>query len=618
MHVVAQDSLDLDPVTITSSRLHQQVSKTGRSVTIIPGKMLRDIPSQSIDDVLKYAAGMNIQQRGPAGSQADIVLRGGTFQQVLVLLDGMRINDPITGHFSAYFPIIPDQIERIEILKGPSAALYGPEAVGGVIHIISKTFAATGGEKTRSGNFLIGAGEYGFLNSAISLNESDSKKAFSIGAMSTNAKGQTLRGDNRGYFYNQLASGKLAFFLKNDWKLFLSSAVDSRDFAAQNFYTIFSSDTATEKVKTWWNHFRVEKNSTRSGHSIDLTYKKTSDHYLFNPKSLPNDNRSGYLALQYVYLNRRFSNLNWQLGGNAEQKQIRSNDRGNHENNTVSGFGFLSFHKSSLALNGGARLQHDENYGTKFLPQASASYKMRSLLVFANAGRSARSADFTERFNNYNKPIVNSGNIGNPDLDAETGWSYEAGLTFSKNKLRVTASGFLRDQDDVIDWVPTPFDEMPRQDNLNPAGSFALSKNISTLRTTGIETEIYFTHSWRENRFIANLSATFLNSNSSQDVPSFYILSHAKTIFQQTLSYSGKVFSLSVNGIYALRNPQQAAAINAEVSREYFIANARAQYRIRWCSIFAQVQNLGDKKYSDLLGSIMPGRWTSLGVNISY
>ncbi|RYG41154.1 MAG: TonB-dependent receptor, partial [Chitinophagaceae bacterium] len=139
---LAQDSLDLDPITITSSRVDQQVSKTGRSVTIIPGHSLHNIPAQSIDDILKYAAGMNIQQRGPAGSQADIVLRGGTFQQVLVLVDGMRINDPITGHFSAYFPILPDQIERIEILKGPSAALYGPEAVGGVVHIISKTFVS--------------------------------------------------------------------------------------------------------------------------------------------------------------------------------------------------------------------------------------------------------------------------------------------------------------------------------------------------------------------------------------------------------------------------------------------------------------------------------------------
>lgn len=614
-----QDSLELDPVNITSSRINQHVSKTGRSVTIISGKTLQNIPSQSIDDLLKYAAGMNVQQRGPGGSQADIVLRGGTFQQVLVLLDGMRTNDPITGHFSAYFPILPDQIERIEILKGPSAALYGPEAVGGVIHIISKTYAAQQvQDKKKDGNFSLGAGEYGLLNSSISLNESGKRSAFSIGGMSTNAKGQTLRGDNRGYFYNQLASGKLALFLKNDWKLFLSSAIDSRDFAAQNFYTIFSSDTATEKVKTWWNHFRVEKNSMRSTHSLDFTFKKTSDHYVFNPASLPNDNRSGYLSLQYVYLNKRFSNITWQAGSNAEQKQIRSNDRGSHNNSTAAAFGFISFQKNMLSLNGGARIQHDENYGTKLLPQASLAYKVQSLVFFANAGRSARSADFTERFNNYNKPLVNSGNIGNPALDAETGWTYEAGATISRKNVRLTASAFLRDQENVIDWVPTPYDQMPRPENLNAGGNFALAKNISTLQTTGIDANLYFTHNWNDVRITANLAATFLHSSSSQQTPSFYILSHAKTVFQQTISLTTRNFGLTCNGLYALRNPQQAPAIKADVTREYYVTNLKAFYRIKWITAYVQVQNLGDKKYSDLLGSSMPGRWTSAGINISY
>ncbi|RYG34169.1 MAG: TonB-dependent receptor [Chitinophagaceae bacterium] len=297
---------------------------------------------------------------------------------------------------------------------------------------------------------------------------------------------------------------------------------------------------------------------------------------------------------------------------------MRSNDRGNHNNNTLAAFGFVSFQKNIFSLNGGGRIQHDENYGTKFLPQASASLHIRPVVLFVNAGRSARSADFTERFNNYNKPVVNSGNIGNPNLDAETGWSYEAGASFSTKSLRLMASAFLRDQEDVIDWVPTPYDQMPRQENLNPGGSFALSKNISTLRTTGIEAEIKYRHSWRKNNITANLSATFLNSNSSQQAPSFYILSHAKTIFQQNFSFTASAFNFSWSSIYAFRNPQQAPAIKAEVSREYFISSLRASYRIRWVTAFVQVQNAGDKKYSDLLGSAMPGRWTTAGINISY
>ncbi len=96
---------------------------------------------QSIDELLRYVPGVEVQSRGPMGTQADFTIRGGTFQQVLVILDGIRLNDPLTGHFSSYIPISPAEIDRIEVLKGASSAIYGTEAVGGVIHIISKTFA---------------------------------------------------------------------------------------------------------------------------------------------------------------------------------------------------------------------------------------------------------------------------------------------------------------------------------------------------------------------------------------------------------------------------------------------------------------------------------------------
>ena len=159
---------------------------------------------------------------------------------------------------------------------------------------------------------------------------------------------------------------------------------------------------------------------------------------------------------------------------------------------------------------------------------------------------------------------------------------------------------------------------MPRQENLNPNGNFALTKNISTLKTSGIEVDASFSRSWKKNRLFASVAATFLNSESSQQTPSFYILSHAKTIFQQTLSFTGGPFNLSYNGIYALRNPQSAGGINAEISREYYLSNVKAAYRFHWLSVFVQIQNLGNKPYSDLLGSKMPGRWTTAGINISY
>ncbi len=137
----SQTAIELDPVTVTASLSSQKISRTGRNVVVIKGEEFNKLPVHSIDELLRYLPGIEIQQRGPMGSQSDIVLRGGTFQQVLVILDGVRLNDPNTGHFNSYIPIAPAEIDRIEILKGASSAIYGSEAVGGVIQIITKSFA---------------------------------------------------------------------------------------------------------------------------------------------------------------------------------------------------------------------------------------------------------------------------------------------------------------------------------------------------------------------------------------------------------------------------------------------------------------------------------------------
>ena len=148
----SQQETTLDPVTITATLNPSPASKTGRNIVTVTGEMFNKLPVHSLDDLLRYLPGIEVQQRGPAGSQSDIVLRGGTFQQVLVIIDGLRINDPNSGHFTSYIPIAPAEIERIEILKGASSAIYGSEAVGGVINIITKSFAARKNQQIKQFN----------------------------------------------------------------------------------------------------------------------------------------------------------------------------------------------------------------------------------------------------------------------------------------------------------------------------------------------------------------------------------------------------------------------------------------------------------------------------------
>src|SRR5690349_16821525 len=198
-----------------------------------------NLPVHSLDELLRYLPGMEIQMRGPMGSQSDIVLRGGTFQQVLVLVDGVRVNDPNTGHFSSYIPISPAEIDRIEVLKGASSAIYGSEAVGGVVQVITKSFAARQKQDRLQVQAQATGGEYNLWGVNAGGFYQHNKTAIGGGWLSNNTDGQLQRG-TRGFLNNNTASISLGQFINDHWQVAVRGAYDNRDFSAQNFYTTFA------------------------------------------------------------------------------------------------------------------------------------------------------------------------------------------------------------------------------------------------------------------------------------------------------------------------------------------------------------------------------------------
>lgn len=617
----AQTKVDLNPVSVTSGRVAQKVNETGRNITVIDGKMFQQLPVNSLDELLKYVPGVEVQSRGPMGAQSDIVLRGGTYQQVLILLDGIKLNDPITGHFNGYMPIAPYEIERIEVLRGPAAAIYGAEAVGGVINIISKTFHQFQDSASLNGLVKVTGGEYNFYAADAGLKMTGKKANGTIGVLSNNTTGQLLRGNNRGYLNNHTLSGSVSFKLPKDWQLSLRSSFDSRDFAAQNFYTTFVSDTATEEVTTFWNQAQLKKQTKNGSHQIDAIYKQTSDHYLYNKASIANVNDSRFALAQYIHTHQFNDRFSTSGGAQISQRSIQSNDRGNHQTGQAALFGTVLYKQKNWRIATSLRGDYDGNYGFAILPQANVSYVLPNITFRANAGRATRSADFTERYNNYNKALVKSGSIGNPDLNAEKSWSYEAGATARiGDYFTVNGSAFLRSQNNVIDWTTTAYSDMPRKANLDTAGVYALAKNIKKVETKGLEIEVSFQKTMATHHHVyANLGATFLNSTSDDPKPSYYIIAHAKTLVQGTLMYGYKKMSLSVNMLYKERKPLTASAINASVTSSYLVANARLgfQFNRNW-SVFANCNNIGDVAYSDLLGSKMPNRWWTAGAAFKF
>ena len=613
----SQKENELDPVTVTASLSPVTQSKTGRNITIIKGSEFQNLPVNSIDELLRYVPGIEVQARGPMGSQSDIVIRGGTFQQVLLVIDGIRLNDPLTGHFNSYIPIAPAEIERVEILKGASSAIYGTEAVGGVIHIITKSFAA--GKKKNGLQAQLTGGQYGLANVSAGGVWSDDKNTIAGGLQSNHANGKQQRGI-KGFFDLTTVSLSYSRKINEAMQVSFRTAFDNRDFAAQNYYTSFRSDTASEKVTSQWNHLKFVYSIKKQRFSFDAGYKSADDFYKFSSLATANQNNSKLFQTLVTYNRQINDQTDITVGGQFLQKKITSNDRGNHQVNQTAGFVILN-QKIGKYLNISPAIRYDYSTaaGAELVPQMNVSFKKNDLQLRGSAGKTTRDADFTERYNNYGRALVTSGSIGNPNLQSETSFSYEFGADyFLKNNLKISSSWFQRRQKELIDFVTTPYADMPRKENLIPSGTYALAKNISSVNTTGFETDLQFSKEWNHQRLNTNIGVLWLKSRSSSATPSFYISSHATFLTNFSVQYRYKAISISCNGIYKERQPRVASAINAEVSKSYFLMNMKLAAAIvkNKLSIFTQADNLFNITYSDLLGTHMPARWLMGGIQV--
>lgn len=611
--------IELDPITITATLSQKRASETGRNITIIKGDHFQNLPVHSIDELLRFVPGVEIQMRGPMGSQSDIVLRGGTFQQVLIILDGLRLNDPNTGHFNSYIPIAPSEIERIEILKGASSAIHGADAVGGVINIITKSFA----EREHPGKSTIvagiSAGDYGLVNTHAGFFLNTNKLNLGGGFLSNNATGIAQRGTT-GFFHNTTTSLSANYHINPRWNIAWRTAFDKRNFSAQNFYTTSLSDTATEIISSTWNQLRIGYQTEKQHITLDAGYKRMQDNFSYNSATSANKNLSQVLQMVMLYQNQLNKNTILTTGMNYQQRSIQSNDRGNHSLFRISPFVSVSQQLlSHLTIQPSLQLAVLENLPAELVPQLDLSYKINEWQFRGSIGKTIRDADFTERYNNYNKSTIPNGQrVGNPALFAERSLSYETGADwFLRDNLKISSTFFQRFHRRLIDYSNTLYSDMPKKDNLLPTGIYALAKNIATVNSTGIETDIEYRFQLNEaQQMSASSGFVWINSISSDTVPSFYISSHARFLINFSLVFQSHHLTISLNGVYKKRQAQSASLIEASITPDYFVLNAKAEYAFLQKSlhVFAETDNVLNRQYSDLLGATMPGRWLMGGI----
>lgn len=624
-------NIELDSLEVSTNRTIQNITQTGKNVQVITSADIEKLSINSSDELLRYLPGVEIQSRGGFGVQSDLTLRGSTYNQVLVLIDGVRINDPLTGHFNGYVPVALAEIERVEVTKGTSSSIYGADAVGGVINFITKA------KPTRSNldvDATIKAGSNGYIASDLSVLGTSKKWRFSIGAQSNRSDGQQFENPNRAtvasapshyntWFETNTYSGSIGRDLGDNWNVRLRSAYDERSFAAKYFYTANVYDESVENTSVFFNNLNISGAKGRLKTDIDISFRQSTDEFIFNPLFTANNHTTRFGLFQ---VNQSFAHSDahtFVYGIQADSRFIESNDRGNHTNFHMGGYGqWIGKLVDNLTTTLSLRADYDDNYLFELSPQLNISYIFNKFVFRGGAGKGIRAADYTERYVSTNLKALTAGrNLGNPDLVAESSWSYEVGADYYvANGFRILTTGFYRASGNLIDYVPTPGSEITNVSvKLQPNSDYLYSKNLSTVNTIGLELELWYKKVLDSgNSFTLRAGYTGLESVNPEGTVSKYVSAHAKHLVNGSLNLSVSNFDFGFTSVYKMRENAYSKALNVELTPEYFVANLNAGVRLvdNKLTIKGEVINLFDEDYSDILGAKMPGRWFVVGLSL--
>ncbi len=615
----AQESLDT--TVVSSNRLQDKYKETGKTVVVLTAKDIEQYAVNTVEDLLQDIAGVNMNSRGGFGVQSDIGLRGSTFSQVLVLVDNQRLNDGLTGHFNNNIPIALSEIARIEIIKGPSGVSFGSDAVGGVIHIKTKTYTAVPKYQFNFGGKLA-VGQDKFFNSDMGVFLNAKKWGFSGGVKSLRSDGEQRLNPNfgknsvadstyRSYYdiKNYTLSG---IYFKNAWKVYLRGAMDVRDFDAKYFYTASSFDESVEQIKAYWIQSALTNEDAKQRTEFNIGYKHNQDTFAFLPTSVNGHTTTRLNAT--LTQNRGVSKHKIAYGVQYDRTTIESSDRGNHNNFSIAGFAQSRLHMGDrFKLMLGVRAEQDDYYGFHFVPQITGTYVLPKLVLRSSIGQSVRNPDYTERFVSYNiEKLSPNRNAGNPDVQPEKSFSADLNANWSPSKnLRISQSVFYRTSDNLIDYIVTNSSQISNLTNLVPDTTYFYTRNIANSNNIGYELSARYTVNNTDTTYLKFfVDYTYLQTTHEGPVESKYIANHPIHIASPRVLFRYNRIRASLSSNLITRNPEKIEGINGEVKNQYALMNMRISYKPKFvpARIFIEGRNILDTQYQEILGAQMPSR----------
>ena len=596
-----EKQISLEEVTVVSSpRIELELFESSKTVQVVSKEEIINSPANNVAELLQQVAGIDIRRRGTSGMQADLYIRGGGFDQTLLLIDGIKVEDPQTGHHTMNMALPIEVIERIEIIKGAASRIYGQNAFTGAINIITSKVAED------MVSIKLEAGSYEQQNASVTISKKIQDQSVLFHYSNNSSEGHKYNTDYKNENY----------FLKNSFQIKgqlidMMSSFNERKFGANGFY---ASPEAIDQYE--------ETQASLLGFSTKIV----KENLIIKPKLYWKRNQDMYVYLRHnpaVYRNLHISNkVGFEVNGSyksglgstgfgldVSSVKLSSNNLGNRNRTMVNLFleQQVKFADEKIDLTPGVAFSYfsdvstNMNYQSNFFrnffayPGLDIGYQINDDIKFySNIGYTYRVPTYTDLY--YNSPTT----IGNDNLNPEKALTKEFGARFDRDGLNINFVVFNRDASDVIDYVK----------NIESAPWEAF--NIREINTTGYEVDL--SYDFYLGAFLKqsiNIGYTNIKDDLKQTDFSFsrYALNSLKNHI--TTSYSFEI-KKNLNSSIVYKYAERSFGEN------YSVMDLKLNYTLKNYKISLTGNNLFDAIYSETNLVEMPGRNILVGLNVKF
>lgn len=607
----------LDEVSVTGTQI-KVASDALRVVSVLPKEEIATLPVTSVADLLDYLPGIDVRTRGANGVQADISMRGGTFDQVLVMLNGVNLTDPHTGHHSLNIPIDLDMVDRIEVLQGTSISAFGLSAFSGAINII------TGNGNVSEVRAKVEGGDHGFFSPSVSVHQNVGNWKLTGAASYNQSTGYMANTD---YKYGNLhlqaiyADDKVGRFN-------IQLGGQLKGFGSNGFYSLkypdqYEATKALTGAVVWEYQFEAPLTLEAS-----LFTRAHYDRFeLF---------REGVVEFPSWYTNHNYhvsnvsganAKLNYHskigrttVGLEVRNEHILSNVLGDSLTSThyipftnkemeftvgknrfnVNYFAEQSLLYKNLSASVGVAGNYNTMFNNNFSFGANIGYSFSGGNVFAGVNRSLRLPTFTDLY------YKSATQIANPELKPESSMTVELGARYAINGFHTALNVYYRMGQNIIDWVKAPEEEKWR------------SMNHTAVNALGGE----FTVGYRGGYWLKNIEATYAYCHLDKDageLMSKYALDYLKHKLTFTLSHGiYRGFGAEWQLAFQSRNGEFTDVEGAQQTyKPVLLLDGKVYWQHKNINVYASATNLTNRKYYDYGGILQPGIWAKAGIAIT-